>query len=307
MPNENPYHSGELKIQEALGESMIAQRNGRAVSNSIIKGALKFIEQQALSVIGTLGDEGNLWSSILIGEPGWMKAEDDQSVQLDLSHEVLRADDPFWKNIQLNPNVGFLIIELESRRRLRINGVLQDLGNQRFRLKVEESYPNCPKYIQKRSFALGSSEDLDGGRFTGSDLSQRQIHLVRGSDTFFVSSAHQNDKLDLSHRGGFPGFVEVLTPQLLRIPDYSGNSMYNTLGNFSVYPRAGLTFIDFKKSRTLQLTGKPKIQWSLPDEDNLTGGTKRFWDFEIDHWIEAPLLRSLEVFDFELSPHNPKI
>ncbi len=306
MSIEHPYHSGELKIQEALGESSIAHRNGRAVSHSIIKGALKFIDQQVLSVIGTFDLKGNLWSSILIGEPGWMKAEDDKSVQLDLSSKVLGAADPFWSNIQKNPNVGFLVIELQSRRRLRINGVLQDLGDQKFRLKVKESYPNCPKYIQKRSFELGSVESLKSISSTGSELSSEQMTFVRGSDTFFISSAHQNDKLDVSHRGGRPGFVKVLTSRRLRIPDYSGNSMYNTLGNFSVYPRAGLIFIDFEKSRTLQLTGIPTIHWSLPDANESTGGTGRFWDFEIDHWIEAPLLRSIEVSDLEFSPHNPK-
>ena len=37
-----------------------------------------------------------------------------------------------------------------------------------------------------------------------------------------------------------PGFIEVLDDRTLRIPDYSGNSMFNTLGNLRVNARAGM-------------------------------------------------------------------
>jgi len=47
-----------------------------------------------------------------------------------------------------------------------------------------------------------------------------------------------------------PGFVEILDENRLRIPVYRGNSMYNTPGNFTINPAAGLMFIDYENART---------------------------------------------------------
>ena len=65
--------------------------------------------------------------------------------------------------------------------------------------------------------------------------------------------------MNASHRGGPPGFVEVVDDRTLRIPDYVGNSMLNTLGNLTVNPHAGLVVLDFGPNRTLQLTRRAEI------------------------------------------------
>ena len=81
--------------------------------------------------------------------------------------------------------------------------------------------------------------------------------LVRDADTYFIASSVPPSRLersaahgvDVSHRGGKPGFVRVDRDadgvDTLTVPDFSGNNMFNTLGNLSVYPRAGLLFVDF--------------------------------------------------------------
>jgi hypothetical protein len=82
---------------------------------------------------------------------------------------------------------------------------------------------------------------------------------IFGADTFFVASAHPEQGVDASHRGGLPGFVQVLDQHRLRIPNFLGNSMFNTLGNFVSYLDAGLVFLDFDRSQVLQLSGRPEI------------------------------------------------
>ena len=71
MRFENAYHEGELYVQQRLGEVEEGRRNGRAVSDSILKGALKYIEQQQLAVFGSVDDEGNVWAgcSLLPSSP----------------------------------------------------------------------------------------------------------------------------------------------------------------------------------------------------------------------------------------------
>ena len=82
--------------------------------------------------------------------------------------------------------------------------------------------------------------------------------------------------------------------------------MFNTLGNFAFNPHAGLVFVDFQQGRTLQLTGLARILWNLQDPTDETGGTKRYWDFEIDRWIETGLPNGARWEFLDYSPYNPK-
>jgi len=59
-------------------------------------------------------------------------------------------------------------------------------------------------------------------------LSESQQRWVGSADTFFLGTAMRRLKsADMSHRGGKPGFVRVLSPTKLVFPDYYGNGQGN--------------------------------------------------------------------------------
>jgi len=87
---------------------------------------------------------------------GFTKAIDPQTIDVDLNQAILHQHDPFWSNISQNDRIGMLVIELASRRRLRINGTVSRIAPEQLRLNVMESYPNCPKYIQRRHLSFTS-------------------------------------------------------------------------------------------------------------------------------------------------------
>ena len=304
---ENPYHEGELFVQRLVGETIQAQQNGRVISDTILKGALRFIEQQPMVVLGSIDGQQNIWASIIFGLPGFMKPLDPHTIHIDLTKVILHLDDPFWKNIQQTSAIGMLVIELGSRRRLRISGTIAQTALQHYHVNVLASYPNCPKYIQRRHLisSLQPCSTQVVSPHSGRSLTPAQQSWIALADTLFVASAHPNSGVDASHRGGNPGFVQVLNEQTLRIPDYAGNSMFNTLGNLAVNSRAGLVFLDFEQSRTLQLIGKAEIQWNLDSFSHPTGGTSRYWDFHIEQWIDMEIPRLLHWEFFDYSPHNP--
>jgi len=62
-------------------------------------------------------------------------------------------------------------------------------------------------------------------------------------------------QVDVSHRGGLPGFMRVEPDGVLTAPEFPGNTFYNTLGNFLLNPRAGLWCADFRTGDVLQMTG----------------------------------------------------
>jgi predicted pyridoxine 5'-phosphate oxidase superfamily flavin-nucleotide-binding protein len=308
MRIESPFHAGERMVQSRAGELQSAERNGRMIGSIIPPGAVRFIEERPMAILGSSDGRGRIWASVLIGEPGFLHVTDARTVEMDVSQPLSSREDPIWAALGSVSPVGMLVIDLATRRRLRVNGRIGTARDGRLRLEVERAYANCPKYIQRRVLAnLGelSGDDPDGFR-RGNELGKQQKALIGSSDTFFVASGNAADGLDASHRGGPPGFVRVLSDRRLRIPDYAGNSMFNTMGNLVSSEKAGVAFLDFENSRALQLTGRAWIQWDQADDVNETGGTHRFWGFEIESWIESPLARRLRWELLDRSPHNPE-
>ncbi len=308
MRVDNPFHEGELAVQERAGELEEGRRNGRVLADSIMMGAQKFVAQQPMVVLGSVDNQQDVWASVLFGQTGFVIARDERSLEFDLSRAGINKHDPLWQNIQGNPRLGALFLELATRRRLRINGTVSRPSADQLSLAVMECYPNCPKYIQRRLVRFeqaGQASDLSSA-IDGQSLNGERAAMIEESDTFFVASAHAERGVDASHRGGQPGFVEVVDGRTLRIPDYSGNSMFNTLGNFAVNPRAGLVFLDFGRNRMLQLTGRAEISWDREDAAGRSGGTQRFWDFRVERWCESATHAGLRWEFLDYSPHNPQ-
>ncbi|HSR69693.1 MAG TPA: pyridoxamine 5'-phosphate oxidase family protein [Acidobacteriota bacterium] len=307
MQIKNPYHKGERKVQQLTGEGAQAERNGGVISDQIMAGALGFIEQQSLAAAATLDEAGYPWASLLLGPAGFISAPAPGQVRIDLSAGPLARDDAFFANLESDPRMGLLIIDLSTRRRLRANGRLKRLSARKLEMEVEEAYPNCPKYIERRRFKLGEPAAPPTNWRTGSRLGEPSKELIARSDTFFVASAYPGGGLDVSHRGGPRGFVEVMGDGRLRVPDYSGNSLFNTLGNLVEHPKAGLAFVDFEESSILQLIGRARVDFRAQDPQNRSGGTGRFWDFHVERWLKRSLPRRVEWEFLDSSPFNQRI
>ena len=306
MRIQNPFHEGELLVQQRAGEIVKGEQNGKIITDSITQGAFEFIEQQQMVILGSVDEEQNVWASILLGHPGFVRVVDSQTVEIDLERAFIDKSDRLWTNIDRENRIGMLTIDLASRRRLRINGAIVLITPDKLRVQVLESYPNCPKYIQRRQLSLNTdAKPRQSGKLqSGQILTPEQEELIRSADTFFVASFHSSRGVDVSHRGGNPGFIRVINRQSLRTPDYIGNGMFNTLGNLAINPHAGLVFIDFDRSRTLQLIGRANILWDIEDLE-YKSETKHYWDFKIDRWLETDLPVTFDCEFLDYSPYNP--
>jgi predicted pyridoxine 5'-phosphate oxidase superfamily flavin-nucleotide-binding protein len=142
-----------------------------------------------------------------------------------------------------------------------------------------------------------------------SHLDDSEVSFIAGADTFFIASrsaqldqAESSQGLDVSHRGGLPGFVRVVSRTELCFPDFSGNLLFNTLGNLEADARAGLLFIDFQSGRMLHVIGRARIYWDVSETTRFQGSERLIF---LD--IECVVNREhafRHVFDFvSYSPH----
>lgn len=302
LDDHGPFHEGELALQRAAGEREDGIRNGRVIVAAIADRAVRFIAHQQLAVVATTDDDGQPWCSLLAGPPGTFRVDGPTTLGVD-RRAATTPDDPLWSNLRHDPRIGVLFIEVESRRRYRVNGHVKDLDHDPLTIEVAEAYPNCPKYIRRRHLVVASGTapaPTTGGTILGT--SERRH--IEAADTFFVASSNPEGNLDASHRGGDQGFVRVRDNTLI-IPDYPGNGMFNTLGNLVREPRAGLLFVDFSTGDTLQLAGAVHVD--LDADPRRTGGTGRAWTVTVDRWRRSRLQAILRHEGLETSPHNPPI
>ncbi|MET9961832.1 pyridoxamine 5'-phosphate oxidase family protein [Streptomyces sp. NPDC006326] len=289
-----PYHQGSLDVQERVGVRGAAEHAGRSIGAGIREVAAAFLEQQPHLVVGAADPAGALWASLLTGAPGFVRATGPHRIAV---AGGLPAGDPLAGALATaGTRVGTIALDPRTRRRMRLNGTLEVTGSG-FAVEAEQVFSNCPKYLQKRQ-PLERVAEGPGVVRRGRSLTPAQERAVRRADTFFVATTAE-DGADASHRGGFPGFVEVLSPVELAWPDYPGNSMFLTLGNLAADPRAGLLFPDWEGGSVLQLSGRARTEFAAD-------GARRV-RFTVASVVEGLHPGRLRWSAPEYSPANPAL
>ncbi len=297
------FHDGERRVQEQAGEIDDADANGRVISDTIMPGARPFMARQVMLAATSISTDGSPWASLLFGPAGFVAAQE-RSLSIDMTRVHLDGQDPLWRHLAMDARIGLVAIELGSRRRYRVNGRALR-SSEALHVTVVESYPNCPKFIHRRIPHLGEPQTVvQHSRDNG--LTTEDQHLLANADTLFVASVAPSGMPDASHRGGLAGFVEVLSDGRLRLPDYPGNSMFNTWGNLTLDPRAGLVVPDFPGGRVLQIAGRVELQWDQPDPDGRTAGTGRFWIVTPEQVRCASMPVAISWETLEASPFSPR-
>jgi len=300
-----PFHPGELKIQRLVGEEATAKMNGRGISPRVPGAARAFVGKQDLVILGTEDAGKQLWATLVTGTSGFAHVSDDLAhVHVDMHHPTgVLSVAPSLKDLHPSQPIAMLFIELTTRRRLRVNGSLTAVAASALEVHVAQAYAACPKYIQRRQIADQAAIETPI-MATGTALTAPLISLFENADTLFIATAGVDGLLDVSHRGGRRGFAELRDGKI-RIPDFAGNSMFNTLGNLALDDRAGLCIPDFERSCQWLLTGRAVVRFDVSDSPDKTGGTRRWIEFVPTAWALLPLNVPRTWNFIDSSPFNP--
>jgi predicted pyridoxine 5'-phosphate oxidase superfamily flavin-nucleotide-binding protein len=292
----SPFHIDELAAQSLARQSS----PGTGIRPFMPDQHRSFFALLPYLFVATADDGGWPVASVLHGAPGFVHSPDPTTLRVDA---LAARDDPLTAGLQAERAIGLLGIDLSNRRRNRANGKLATVDEGGMTVAVAQSFGNCAKYIQTRQPVPSPRNAMPAVRLGSLDDEARR--LIANADTFFVASRSrqsidQAGGLDISHRGGRPGFVAVQGDTLV-VPDFRGNRYFNTLGNLLGDPRAGLLFVDFATGTLLQLQGIVTIDWT----DNAAAriaGAERSWRIEVERAWRQP--RALP-FDWTFCEYAP--
>ncbi|SDT62025.1 2Fe-2S iron-sulfur cluster-binding protein [Pseudomonas prosekii] len=307
-PGASPWHAGERQLQESVGVAQQMEHFGRKVVRDYMPDQHRsFYSQLPYLVVGAVDQNGIPWATLIEGPPGFVHSPDPRSLQLDR----LPADgDPVKPALGMGAAVGLLGIDLKTRRRNRMNGNINTVSSDGVGVSVVHAFGNCPQYIQLRSV-----EPVSVGR-ASSDVAAKRLHqldeaaaqMIRQADTFFLASYvdlegdSSKRSVDVSHRGGNPGFVRV-EGNVLTIPDFAGNLHFNTLGNLLLNPKAGLVFVDFSSGDVLQVAGRTELILEGPQIAAFQGA-ERLWTLTVEHVVLRRAVLALRWVFEGFSPNS---
>jgi len=291
---DSPFHMGEQWVQERVGVREIETWARKAVRPYLPEQHRAFHTAMPFLVVAARDERGRPWATMLAGEEGFVTSPDPVSLVIDTKPV---PGDALERSFLTGADIGILGIELATRRRNRVNGRVRRGDPDAIVCEVEQTFGNCPQYIREREWRYVSGLPA-GTPSRGTRLTPSQMDWIASADTFFIASGHRGEGqnpafgMDASHRGGEPGFIEVVSESRLVFPDYAGNNHFNTIGNLVLDPRAGFLFVDFATGSLLQLTGRAAIDW---DSDAVARipGARRLVIFNIEEVVELPTAISL--------------
>ncbi len=265
---QDTWHPGELIAQTRAGvKEKMARLGPRLIRNYMPDQHRDFFANLPMMIMGSEDNNNELWANPMFGHPGFIQSPTPKLLSIDTASGFSNSA---LSHLNVGNRIGLLGIDLETRRRNRVNGSIIEKKQHQVTINVEQSFGNCPKYIQQRLIHLESPQGKITTEFFNNWSSPLRKFII-SADTCFIASAYSNQctnrilGMDVSHRGGLPGFIGFDEHHRLLIPDYPGNSFFNTIGNLTVDPRAGLLFLDFTGGNIITLTMTAEVIWKTQD------------------------------------------
>jgi uncharacterized protein len=83
--------------------------------------------------------------------------------------------------------------------------------------------------------------------------------FLQAQTSVFLATANAQGQPYIQHRGGPPGFLQVIDSQTIGFVDFAGNRQFVTAGNLADNPKAYLFLIDYAHRRRIKIWGTASV------------------------------------------------
>lgn len=99
------------------------------------------------------------------------------------------------------------------------------------------------------------------------ELGEEEQAFIHRRDSFYLGSIGEDGWPYVQHRGGPPGFLQVVTPRVLAFGDYTGNRQLITAGNVRARQQVALFLMDYPARERLKVIGHAEILAKADDPE----------------------------------------
>ena len=97
------------------------------------------------------------------------------------------------------------------------------------------------------------------GKKENNVLTAAEGEFIATRDSFYMATVSETGWPYVQHRGGPPGFLKVLGPNLIGFADFKGNCQLVSTGNLGITDRVALFMMDYPHRTRLKLLGHARV------------------------------------------------
>jgi uncharacterized protein len=129
-------------------------------------------------------------------------------------------------------------------------------------------------------------------------LGPREQAFIAERDSFYLATVGETGWPHVQHRGGPPGFLQVLDATTLAFADYSGNRQYVSVGNLAGNDRAALILMDYPNQRRLKIMARVELVDSAAVDSKILAKMKN-----PEARVERVMRLHVAAYDWNCSQH----
>jgi hypothetical protein len=261
------YHDGQIEVQ--------TEANTRPVAEALrdwVGPVVEFCETADLIVLAT--------PAVQPGELRFLAASGAAPIVeiVGPGRALVRLDEDSTRLLDAETPCGGLAISMATARRARLNGIVSPV-DEGLLLEPSEAFTNCRKYVAP-SEALSFEPHVGPVRRGAISLADPWLSGVIGAaETSFLATVNPSGLVDVSHRGGEPGFLEFdAASGSLCWDEYVGDGMFKSAGNIRAGGRFSLLVLDLTTGDAAELHGSAAYETLRTAKEARTAGLEQHGD-----------------------------
>ncbi|MGH8617039.1 MAG: pyridoxamine 5'-phosphate oxidase family protein [Burkholderiales bacterium] len=115
------------------------------------------------------------------------------------------------------------------------------------------------KTIQSRKGSRRAYAKMEENAGWATTITPDLAEFVGEQTSVFLGTANAAGQPYIQHRGGPPGFLQMLDDKTIAFADFRGNRQFITAGNLAENPKAHLFLMDYQHQRRVKIWGTAKV------------------------------------------------
>jgi predicted pyridoxine 5'-phosphate oxidase superfamily flavin-nucleotide-binding protein len=168
------------------------------------------------------------------------------------------------------------------------------------RIASDVAFTPGVKAIQARKGSRGTYARMENQEGWATAITEELAEFIVQQTSVFLATANAQGQPYIQHRGGPPGFLQVLDEHTIGFADFNGNRQYISSGNLAENPKAHLFLIDYTTRQRIKLWGTARV---IEDDRDLV---ERLMPNNYKAKSEQAMLFTVDAWDANCPQHIPQ-